>query len=134
MLCVVSPIFCVAHLRPTPRDHSILWRLLRPELVRQYPDPLSPDAYGIISATVADNVEQCKKIDEATQLLVEVEIPNFLENLLQRDYQFPLSEALGLDVPQEMHDRGINVRHLGLLRSLLWRELPGKFVLCSQWK
>lgn len=94
--------------------------------MRQYPEPLSPDGFGLISSIVADNAEQCKKLDEATRVLLEVELPKLLENLVQREYQLPLSEALGLDIPQEMHDHGINIRHLGLLRSMLWRELPGK--------
>ena len=32
-----------AHLSRTPRDQSVFWRLLRPELVRNYSVPLNPD-------------------------------------------------------------------------------------------
>ena len=41
----------------------------------------------------------------------------------------PLSDGLGLDLTEELHCRGINMRHLGLLRSLLWRDLPGTLTI-----
>ena len=47
---------------------------------------------------------------------------------MNRDYPsspLPLSEGYGLDLAKEMHCRGINVRHLGLARSLLFRPLCG---------
>ena len=45
--------------------------------------------------------------------------------LAARDYVIPVSEGLGLDLSKELHTRGVNVRHLGLMRSILWRPLPG---------
>lgn len=37
-----------------------------------------------------------------------------------------MAEGLGIDISHELHVRGINVRHLGLVRSMLWRDLPGE--------
>lgn len=113
------------HLRPTPRDHSTLWRMLRPEFVKNYHEPLSPDAFSLITATVPDNKEQCARVTSATKELIQKHIPGFLDNLLRREYDLPLTEGLGLKLSDEMHTAGINMRHLGLMRSLLWRELPG---------
>ena len=51
-----------------------------------------------------------------------------LELLVRRDFEsnpLPLSEGYGLDIAKELHCRGINVRHLGLARSMLFRPLYG---------
>ena len=48
--------------------------------------------------------------------------------LIARDYHssyLPLSEGFGLDFSTELHCRGINIRHIGLARSLLFRAIPG---------
>jgi hypothetical protein len=62
---------------------------------------------------------------KATRFLVTETIPAFAESLVTREYSLPVSEGLGLDLSMEMHNRGINLRHLGLVRSLLWRSVPG---------
>jgi hypothetical protein len=35
------------------------------------------------------------------------------------------STSTGFDLTAELHRRGIGVRHVGLLRSLFWRQLQG---------
>ena len=68
---------------------------------------------------------QDEQVSHATKHLVEAVIPALVENLTRRTYGLPLSEGLGLDLTEELHCRGVNMRHLGLLRSLLWHDLPG---------
>ena len=68
-------------------------------------------------------------VRHATKYLVETLIPGLGDNLTRRVYGLPLSEGLGLDLTEELHCRGINMRHLGLLRSLLWRDLPGTLTI-----
>ena len=44
------------HLTRAPRDQSVHWRLLRPELVRLFHCPLSPDAVSLLSKNAPDKV------------------------------------------------------------------------------
>ena len=113
------------HLHSTARDQSVFWRLLRPEYVRSYKVPLSPDAMCAITFRAPDNEMHIVHLRAACRNLIDKVIPSFLTSLLKRDYVFPLSEGFGIDLTSEMHARGINIRHLGLMRSLLWRSLPG---------
>jgi hypothetical protein len=113
------------HLLRAPRDQSIFWRQLRPEFVRHYKIPLSPDAACSITATVPDRDKQLLDVTEATRHLVQVVIPNFVARQTKRTFIVPLSEGLGFDITNELHASGINIRHIGLMRSMLWRTLPG---------
>ncbi|KAJ1428375.1 hypothetical protein B484DRAFT_419428 [Ochromonadaceae sp. CCMP2298] len=113
------------HLRRTARDQSVFWRQLRPEFVKRCREPLSPDACGCIVYGTSDSDEHFERVRAASDRLVQVVLPQFLESLLQREYIVPLSEGLGLDLTSEMHAQGVNIRHLGLMRYKLWRPLPG---------
>ena len=114
------------HLNRTPRDQSVLWRKFRPEFCRRYDaELLSPDALTLPSHKAVDQLKQDAGVFKATTYLVEELIPNFAENISSRDFLIPLSDGLGLDLTAELHSRGISMRHLGLIRSLLWRTLPG---------
>lgn len=120
------------HLPETPRGHSIFWRQLRPEYVREYELSLSPDAcFGIVYGT-KDAEQHYAAAETATRHLVQETIPKFLHSLLRRERRFPLDSTegmLGVDLSVEMHAAGINMRHLGLMRGMLWRPLPGMFHL-----
>ena len=119
---------CTSHLRRAPRDHSIFWRHLRPEFCRKYEaEQLSPDALCLIVQRAPDRAQQNLAVEKATIYLVKELIPKFLSELTLRKYSMPTSEGLGLDITAELHCRGINIRHVGLMRSLLWRQLPGEF-------
>ena len=117
------------HLVRSPRDQSIFWRMLRPEYCKYYKVPLSPDAESLIVYKQADESTHDNNLKEATENLLKVTIPSLAESLAKRSYVLPLSEGLGLDVGNELHSVGINVRHLGYMRSLLWRQLPGNVSL-----
>lgn len=114
------------HLLRSPRDQSIFWRQLRPEFCRNYAVPLSPDAFSLIINTARDKKTQEVEVEKASHYLIKEVIPEFVEYLIDKVYILPLSEGLGLDITKEMHSRGINVRHIGLIRSVLWRILPGR--------
>lgn len=58
------------HLKPSARGQSILWRGLRPELVRSNPVPLSPDANILVTHDAPDWRQQRDDVLEATRRLV----------------------------------------------------------------
>jgi hypothetical protein len=113
------------HLPLAPREQSVFWRTLRPEYVRDYREPLSPDALCAITFRAPDSQAHIDRLEAASRNLIEKVVPQFLADLLKREYVLPLAEGYGIDLPSEMHAQGINVRHLGLMRSQLWRPLPG---------
>ena len=133
---------------PSDANGSNLYRLLRPEFVRnhhkQTNEPLSSDAFSLFSSAIDrelhnDAVRRATKrlhdvvVAFAHELQAELwndlnvfcgvgtlftkkdsrEHPEHYEALTQR-----LHEALGA-LPQEMHRRGINMRHLGALERLV---------------
>lgn len=54
-------------------------------------------------------------------------IPNFAEELCRKDLGSPDgASGHGFSLTADMHRRGINVRHMGLLRDMFWRPLQGK--------
>jgi hypothetical protein len=113
------------HLTFASREQSVFWRQLRPEFCKQYGQALSPDATSTITSGTGDRERHYGDLEYATRNLISKVIPDYLELLIKRDFVLPLSEGLGLDVASELHARGINIRHLGLLRSMLWKVLPG---------
>lgn len=58
------------HLKESERGQSILWRSLRPELVRSNTVPLSPDANFLVTHGAADWQQQAQDARDATQRLV----------------------------------------------------------------
>lgn len=53
-------------------------------------------------------------------------IPKFAEELCQKDLGSADGAAdYGFSLTADMHRRGIGVRHVGLLRDMLWRPLHG---------
>ncbi|CAM9112164.1 unnamed protein product, partial [Ectocarpus fasciculatus] len=117
------------YLSRAPRDQSVFWRQLRPELVKTYPIPLSPDALCAASFRVKDQMERATDIAEATRHLIEVVIPKTVNILVKQvegtKVAYPISEGLGVDLSSVLHDNGVNMRHLGYIRHLLWRRLAG---------
>lgn len=58
------------HLKPSGRGQSILWRGLRPELVRSNRVPLSPDANLLVTRDAPDWRQQAHDVHAATHRLV----------------------------------------------------------------
>lgn len=97
---------------PTRKNSTeFLYRLLRPEFVRSYPKPLSSDAFSKFETI--DAAEHNEELRSATDLLRTRHIPKlgrYLDSL----------EGLNADnlrLPELLHRRGINLRHLGLVRA-----------------
>jgi hypothetical protein len=115
------------HLPQSERGQSIFWRMLRPEFVRDYPVALSPDANVVICKDAPDWEKHTVQAKEAAQYLVKELVPAFAEELAQRPIttEGKLPSIENLDITQEMHRRGINMRHIGLLRTKFWFQLEG---------
>lgn len=114
------------HLSMQPREQSVFWRQLRPEFVKHYEEaPLSPDAYCLMVLDVPDRMQHVENVEKATVDLIKRVIPHLMEMLSNRSYVLPVAQGLGLDLTLELHCRGVNMRHLGLMRYLLWHSLPG---------
>jgi hypothetical protein len=111
------------HLLSFPREQSIMWRTLRPELVKSNPIPLSPDALSLITNGTRDWEEQANGVGAATSRLVRKIIPACAEEFAGKDWNGPEASGPLLDLTGELHRRGIGMRHLGLLRSMFWREV-----------
>lgn len=116
----------IDHFKTSSRGMAVIWRLLRPEIVRTGPSPLSPDSYSLFSDAAGPdqaNVHD-SACDKATTRLLRVVIPAFAEELCS----WPGNDKMILNMSwsREMHSRGINLRHLGLLRSMFWHELSGR--------
>lgn len=91
------------------RGGAAFYRLLRPEFVRNYHKPLSSDAFtgwGFIDKDVHNSEAKA-----ATEYLLNVTIPNF-GKALGEDLKINISQ-----LTENLHQHGINVRHLGLVRQ-----------------
>jgi len=116
----------IAHFKTSSRGMAIMWRLLRPEILKTGPSPVSPDSYSLFSdsagpdqADIHDSV-----CDKATDRLLRVVIPAFAEELCKWPGDQDVITTISWS--REMHSRGINLRHLGFLRSMFWHELSGR--------
>lgn len=61
------------------------------------------------------------EVYRATKALIEDSIPAFAKELSLK----PAGEVKTLNLRLEFHKRGINMRHIGLLRSFFWFRLAG---------
>ncbi|KAE9323008.1 hypothetical protein PF008_g17466 [Phytophthora fragariae] len=115
-----------SHLLHSTRGMSIMWRQLRPELVRSFKIPLSPDALSSLTYRTPDWQDQALGVEDATKYLVKEVIPLFAVKLSQKSDYF---ESPEFDLVKEMHRHGINMRHLGLLRAQFLFQLSGTATL-----
>ena len=117
------------HFKEIPNSQSIFWRQLRPEFVKRYKKSLSPDALCASTYKQPDMMEHYQEVKNATKMLIQTIIPQYTETLCQREYTKTIQDGLGIDFSTELHDLGINIRHLGYIRGLMWKKLPGLFNL-----
>jgi hypothetical protein len=117
------------HLLQITHEQSLFWRQLRPEFVKRYKKALSPDALCATTYQQPDQPEHAQEIKTATRMIVQTLLPQYAESLCRREFTRPLADGYGIDFSMELHDLGINLRHLGYLRGLMWRRLPGFFNL-----
>ena len=104
---------------------SIFWRMLRPELVVKFCRPLSPNANSQISANLVDTISHQKSNADATNFLLRNNISSFADKIANMKLECDRFGGLGIDISLMMHRAGINMRHLGLLRSHFWRKISG---------
>lgn len=91
---------------------QIFYYHLRPELLMRFRIPLSSDAFSRWGKD--NNQVHNREAREATQYLLNVVIPQFANRL---DEKWQTSIEPKYDLVSEMHREGINIRHLGRLRS-----------------
>ena len=100
-----------------PRDRklrnprAVYYRLLRPEFVRSYEFPLSPDAFTPWGSKDKNYKQYNSIVLLATKKLLNKIIPEFAKRF---DEQY---ETIENKLITEIHRIGINVRHLGQIRN-----------------
>ncbi|CAM9490420.1 unnamed protein product [Pylaiella littoralis] len=77
------------------------------------PTPLSPDALTAFSNGDPEAKERNREVTEATKLLVTVLVPATAKLLCS----MPRHHLMKINLAQELHKYGVNVRHIGLLRA-----------------
>lgn len=98
---------------------SIFYKLLRPELVRGNDRPLSSDAFSGWQSSDSKSDAMNEDVEEATKRLLETVIPAYPQTFLAPDFQVHFrSEVCNIS---DLHRRGINLRHLGRVRSEMYK-------------
>jgi tetratricopeptide (TPR) repeat protein len=105
-----------------PEKGSVFFRLLRPELVRTFQCPLSPDALVGWGKADPNQPIHNKEVLDATLFLRDVVIPPIAREL---DGETERLGRLELEVVEKfthtlgsrLHTNGINLRYLGLIRQ-----------------
>eukprot|EP00947_MAST-08B_sp_MAST-8B-sp1_P000549 g549.t1 len=113
-------VFSPEHIRETKHlsmktPGTIFVRHLRPELIKKFASskdgaPLSADALSMFASGASDGPEMNERVKKATKWLLEDAIPKAAKEL---DQAFPIKR--GADISPFLHERGINVRHMGLV-------------------
>jgi len=103
---------------------SIFWRQFRPEFLSQQAHKyrLSADAGRSITLGAPGCWNELEKARNATRHLLNEILPNFANEIASAWYHI---DYLAIDWASECHLRGINVRHLGVLRNKFWLRLNG---------
>ena len=100
---------------PSRRSREIFYKLLRPEFVRSYSNPLSSDACSRFSSE--DESILCRKeVISATEYLYRTLIPQFIRQQLIKIKDQP-ENYYSYRLTEQLHRCGLNCRHLGVVRS-----------------
>ena len=95
------------------KRNAHLFQLFRPEFLRIYKDELCPDAFSRFLLE-EDMKYHNDKIRQATKYLEEVHIPEFAYKLITEiNHEFDGCSA-DVNITEELHRHGINVRYLGI--------------------
>jgi hypothetical protein len=102
----------------------VFYRLLRPEFLNirklQGFPAISPDSCSRWSDKQVDQMIHNGNLRAATCALLTEHVPLFAHELAR----MPVAQLALLHIAQESHRRGINLRHLGLVRRLLLDGAP----------
>ncbi|GAB5366103.1 hypothetical protein AAMO2058_001115800 [Amorphochlora amoebiformis] len=100
-----------------PRTESLhLFEMLRPELVKASPMPLSSDAWSRFG--LHNHQEHNVEVQQVSSTLPIKLIAQFVDRCLK---DIPTSQEQLID---RIHSMGLNCRHLGRLRSAVYARLP----------
>jgi hypothetical protein len=117
----------------TSHSQSLFVRLLRPELLTYLrlkgSNALSPDALSAWSAGDEDATRHNADIDNATSILINEVIPSYAAELTSSIHTSREALLLAPSLSSQLHQRGINVRHMGLLRSKVRHPSPSSTLL-----
>lgn len=97
------------------KPRAQFFRMLRPELVRQFHMPLSSDAHTAFGRD--DAATHNSEVDQATLFLQNTVIPAYAETLSNKQQLKQYVD--GSVLVREMHRWGINLRYIGFVRSKL---------------
>ncbi|KAL6059841.1 Clu domain-containing protein [Balamuthia mandrillaris] len=97
-----------------------LFRLLRPEFVREWPKPLCSDAFsGFIKHF--DMEQHNEEIKAATRHLISVVIPSYADilSIMIKEARQKTDGLENFSLTEALHSKGINIRYLGMLRRYM---------------
>jgi Clustered mitochondria/Translation initiation factor eIF3 subunit 135 len=103
-------------------SQSVFFRLLRPEFLKylrttnQCP-PLHPDALTRWGHKGPGGQQRDAVVNQATEILVKQVIPRFAQELAATETSHESDQVGGNNIAEAMHRNGINMRHIGLVRS-----------------
>lgn len=97
------------------KPRAQFFRMLRPELVRQFNKPLSSDAHTAFGRD--ESAIHNAEVDEATLFLQNTVIPAYAETLSNKQQLKQYVD--GSVLVRELHRWGINLRYIGFVRSKL---------------
>eukprot|EP01127_Copromyxa_protea_P013751 TRINITY_DN3720_c0_g1_i2.p1 TRINITY_DN3720_c0_g1~~TRINITY_DN3720_c0_g1_i2.p1 ORF type:complete len:1412 (+),score=225.99 TRINITY_DN3720_c0_g1_i2:23-4237(+) len=112
---------------PGSIPNALFYNLLRPQLVQSFPSALCSDAFSgwLAFESTQKRAEYNEKVVSATAHLYNILIPKFAERLETGDETLRTADAL----ISGLHQAGINIRHLGRVRSLVTNEFARKILL-----
>lgn len=108
------------HLKTSARGQSILWRGLRPELVRSNPVPLSPDANLLVTHNAPDWRQQRDDVLEATRRLVNEVCSSVGRRVSQGASRFTGSKASLKAILYLLRKQGFARRN----HHIFWTNIP----------
>lgn len=115
---------------------AVFYRLLRPKFLQYLQarshEPVNPDCFTGWNTKEVRRAEHRNILTSATNLLVREVIPQFAAWLDKTLRSSSKAEIRVFHLSQEMHKRGINMRHLGLLRSLLQQGTQAEGMVLSE--
>lgn len=103
---------------------AIFYNLLRPSFVRNYRLPLCSDGFSRF-IDPSESTEMNKNLEEATDILFNTTIPA-LAQTLEKKTKLDIS---ALELISKIHYHGVNIRHLGRIRSHVKDEHLRKLIL-----
>eukprot|EP01125_Pyxidicula_operculata_P005438 TRINITY_DN1931_c0_g2_i1.p1 TRINITY_DN1931_c0_g2~~TRINITY_DN1931_c0_g2_i1.p1 ORF type:complete len:2425 (-),score=534.59 TRINITY_DN1931_c0_g2_i1:786-8060(-) len=104
----------------TDSGREIFYNVLRPSFVRNYPKPLCSDAFSGWAEGDPNIDEINRDAANATLHLFSVAIPSFAKHLIEISTDNVVMKPSALI--EELHRQGLNIRHLGKVRSKIHKK------------